>query len=400
MMGETGRTGGRASLGPWISGLGLSAAILPGLTRAKLDDVAMAIALVVAALVAQLPRQRALAILGVAMAGAGYWLLPQNTFPLTIWLIATVVGAGIGLALPAGPVRRSRWTVVAALTGVVVLLIVRDRAGHDAALVVGFAAVAVMGGWTVAMGAGHRRGPRWLALTSAVLALLLTLGSASWVGASTARVTWFGSLYWHGPAAGDRVALTFDDGPNANDTLKVRDILDEYGVKGTFFTVGKALDARPDISRSLLADGMLLADHSYHHDSTSWLDPRYPEIAMTQRAFKQHLGVCPAFFRPPHGTHTPFMAHAAHERGMTVVTWTVSAGDWATTDGHLVAQRILAGVQPGSIILLHDGLDGNVTADRSVLLTALPLILDGLKARGLHPVTLDKLLDKPGYVPC
>src|SRR5207237_7472700 len=116
-------------------------------------------------------------------------------------------------------------------------------------------------------------------------------------------------------------------------------------------------------------------------------------------AFTRNLGVCPAFFRPPHGQHTPFTSHQADERRMTVVTWDVSAGDWATTDGALVAQRVLSKVKPGSIILLHDGLDGLLHADRSVLLTALPIILDGLKARGLHPVTLAELLTEPAYLP-
>ena len=133
----------------------------------------------------------------------------------------------------------------------------------------------------------------------------------------------------------------------------------------------------------------------------SWLDPRYPELDQTQNAFERELGVCPAFYRPPHGSHTPFMAHVVSDRGMTMVTWDVSAGDWATGDEQLVARRILDGVQPGSIILLHDGSDGNIgAADRSVVLRALPIILDGLQQRGLHPVTLDKLLGKPGYVPC
>ena len=70
---------------------------------------------------------------------------------------------------------------------------------------------------------------------------------------------------------GNEVAITFDDGPDATYTLDVRDILDAHGVKATFFTVGKALDARPDISRALLEDGQLLGDHSYHHDYWRWL---------------------------------------------------------------------------------------------------------------------------------
>ena len=67
----------------------------------------------------------------------------------------------------------------------------------------------------------------------------------------------------------------------------MRDILDAHGVKGTFFTVGKALDARPDITRALYDDGQLLGNHSYHHDYWRWLDPRYPELGRTQDAFER-----------------------------------------------------------------------------------------------------------------
>jgi peptidoglycan/xylan/chitin deacetylase (PgdA/CDA1 family) len=223
------------------------------------------------------------------------------------------------------------------------------------------------------------------------------LGLAFWIGANSVRVGWFSPLTWHGSRSRPEVALTFDDGPSAVSTLAVRDILDRYGVKGTFFTVGKALDARPDISRALLDDGQLLGNHSYSHDYLRWLDPGYPELDRTQQAFARDLGVCPTFFRPPHGQRTPLMGRVVHRDRMAMVGWDVSAGDWATTDGALVARRVLAKVHPGSIILLHDGLDGNVSADRSVLLTALPQILDGLRARGLQPVRLDQLLGKPAY---
>jgi len=82
---------------------------------------------------------------------------------------------------------------------------------------------------------------------------------------------------------------------------------------------------------------------------------------------------------------------------MTMVTWDVSAGDFATHDAGLVARRVLDRVRPGAIIDLHDGIDGDLTADRSVLTRALPMIVDGLRARGLRPVRLDVLLDRPGY---
>jgi peptidoglycan/xylan/chitin deacetylase (PgdA/CDA1 family) len=240
---------------------------------------------------------------------------------------------------------------------------------------------------------------RW-AIGVVGVALLVWGGFTVWEGANSPKARWFGSLVSHGPRDGDRVSLTFDDGPNAGATLPIVAILDASGAKGTFFTVGKALDARPDISRAVIERGHLLGNHSYRHDSTSWLDPRYGELRRTQLAFARRLGVCPAFFRPPHGQHTPFMAAVVHRRGMTMVTWDDSAGDWATRDAGVVARRILRKVRPGSIIDLHDGLDGNVTADRSVLVRALPMILDGLAQRHLQPVRLDELLGRRGYVPC
>jgi peptidoglycan/xylan/chitin deacetylase (PgdA/CDA1 family) len=229
------------------------------------------------------------------------------------------------------------------------------------------------------------------------IAVVATLLTGGWIGANSPSHTWLGPIVSHGDRNRPFVALTFDDGPNVHATLEIAHILDSFGAKGTFFTVGKALDARPDISRQLLADGQLLGNHSYHHDQWRWLDPRYPELERTQAAFRRQLGVCPALYRPPHGQHTPFMSYQLARKHMTMVGWDTSASDFATTDGRLVARRILARVRPGSIIVLHDGIDGNLTADRSVLTVALPIILRGLRARGLRAVALDQMLGIRGY---
>lgn len=110
------------------------------------------------------------------------------------------------------------------------------------------------------------------------------------------------------------------------------------------------------------------------------------------------LARAPANFGTYYGTRSPFVTRVVSNRKMKTIGWDVSADDWSATDSELVAHRILAGAQAGSIVLLHDGLDGNLTADRSVLLAALPLILEGLKSRGLSPVGLDQLLQTPAYL--
>jgi len=261
--------------------------------------------------------------------------------------------------------------------------------------VITFVATAVaIGG--IAMAAATLRGRAVVAISA--VGLLLATGLLAWVGANDPTVMWFGHITAHGDRNDARVAITFDDGPDDPFTLAVADILEQHGVKGTFFEVGKAIDARPEIAHALYDRGHLLGNHSYHHDYWRWLDPWYPELQRTQDAFARAVGKCPAFFRPPHGQRTPFMLARASAEGMSTVTWDVSASDWTETDGAVVARHILDRVKPGSIILLHDGLDGNVHADRSVLRTALPLILDGLQQKGLRPVRLDELLGRRGYL--
>jgi peptidoglycan-N-acetylglucosamine deacetylase len=318
------------------------------------------------------------AVLDVALAGCA--------LVLTAWLTrgrGTLTAAfGVAIAVTAG------WLFTQTVE--------RDlRTGL--AVVLGLGAGIVAGSLPLfAAGSDGPRRPRASATVVSVT-VVATLLVGGWIGANSPRETWLGPIVSHGDRNGSFVALTFDDGPNVHASLQVAHILDAFGAKGTFFTVGKALDARPDISRALLADGQLLGDHSYHHDQWRWLDPRYPELERTQSAFRRRLRVCPAFYRPPHGQHTPFMSYQLARKHMTMVGWDTSATDFATTDGRVVARRILDRVRPGSIIVLHDGIDGNLTADRSVLTVALPIILRGLEARGLHAVRLDRLLGIRGY---
>jgi peptidoglycan/xylan/chitin deacetylase (PgdA/CDA1 family) len=204
-----------------------------------------------------------------------------------------------------------------------------------------------------------------------------------WTGANDPQLSWFGAVASRGPR-GDRVAITFDDGPNDTATLAVRDILDQHGSRRRSSSSARRSTRGPTSPARCYEDGMLLGNHSYHHDQWRWLDPRYPSSTHAGRV-RPPARRLPRFYRPPHGQRTPFVSLAVHDRGMTTVTWNVSAGDWATT----IPRWWPAGaarVRPGSIILLHDGLDGRITADRSVVVAALPRILDGLRHAGSAPV--------------
>jgi peptidoglycan/xylan/chitin deacetylase (PgdA/CDA1 family) len=366
------------------------------LTAVVFTVASIALALLCARVTAVLVRRAALVPLGIVATAVACVLLAVTLRGVITLPIAAVLGLGVGISLPDIEGLDRRRVAIGVAAGAAELLVAALIGGR----VGGLWCAAIIGvaiGVVSMFGAAHRKvGRTGVALV--VVAGLLGAGLVAWVGANDPTVQWFGHVITHGDRAQGRVALTFDDGPDDPYTLDVSRILDDHGVKGTFFEVGKAIEARPDITRALLADDQLVGNHSFHHDYWRWLDPRYPELDRTQHAFQQAVGKCPAFFRPPHGQRTPFMLAQVRDAGMHAVTWDVSAQDWVSRDGALVARRIVDRAQPGSIILLHDGLDGNVAADRSVLLTALPLIIDGLRAKGLEPVRLDELLGLPGYL--
>jgi peptidoglycan-N-acetylglucosamine deacetylase len=341
---------------------------------------------------------------GLVLAGVGAllvaivgWVLPQADVSFVTVVLGLGLGVGVGIGGGGLQALRDRATAAGAIVGLGALAVLVALDGPHGTAWAGLlygAAIVV----SAAMGRSVPRSPtRWPVRLVATGAAVLTVGGAMWVGANSPTETWFGSQVSHGRSDRNEVAITFDDGPNDPYTLEIARILDEHDAKGTFFAVGKAVDQRPDVVRALKDDGHLLGNHSYHHDSWRWLDPRYPELERTQRALRRHADVCPKYYRAPHGQHTPFMVRVLDDHGMTMVGWDVSAGDWKTHDAHQVARTVLDDAEPGSIIVLHDGLDGDVTADRSVLVRALPLILDGLERRGLKAVRLDALLDERGY---
>jgi peptidoglycan/xylan/chitin deacetylase (PgdA/CDA1 family) len=350
----------------------------------------------------RLPANRTLAVVGAAVAATSAWLVPQRDDVAVVTITAFLFALGAGMAMdlwsspdPTRPAVRNA-TIAAIVLPFALAFVVSENVLLLLAVLLVIAGTAA----TVFGRLPTRTTGRGRAITFGAVLVATTLIFTGYVGAETPDATWFGGGTVHGPTNTNEVALTFDDGPNIGATRKIMAILDAHGIKGTFFEVGKAIDADPQITRALYDDGQLLGNHSYHHDQWRWLDPGYPELQRTQASFKRAIGTCPVLYRPPHGDRTPFLAQVVRDHHMRMVLWSASAGDWATNDAKLVARRILAGARPGSILLLHDGLDGNPAANREVLVRALPLIIDGLRAKGLTPVRLDQLLGTGSYQTC
>jgi peptidoglycan/xylan/chitin deacetylase (PgdA/CDA1 family) len=224
------------------------------------------------------------------------------------------------------------------------------------------------------------------ALSVATVAALLMPFVAGWNDEGTT----------HGPADSSMIALTFDDGLNGADTENVAEILERYEARGTFFGVAKSLRGDAELAQRLVASGHLLANHSLTHTRADAYDVPYYELSRAQREFATVAHVCPAFYRPPFGAETRFTKSAVRRAGMRTILWNVEVEDWSETDPARLAANVLAKVEPGAIVLLHDGTEGHPGVDRSVLLRALPTILDGLRVRSLRAVRVDELLGVRG----
>jgi len=182
------------------------------------------------------------------------------------------------------------------------------------------------------------------------------------------------------------VALTFDDGPSAN-TRRLLDLLAERDVRATFFLQGDHVVADPEAVRAIHAAGHGLANHTWSHPHLTQLSPGEvdAEIARGADAVSEATGVVTEFFRPPFGDLDDDVLAAVGRHGEAAVLWDVDPADWeADAPAARTVQRVLAGVRPGSVVLMHDWQDSTVEAVGEVV--------DGLRAAGFRFVTVAELL--------
>ena len=192
------------------------------------------------------------------------------------------------------------------------------------------------------------------------------------------------------PAAAGVVALTFDDGPSSLLTAAALDILKSKGARALFCVQGAHAKALPALVRRTLAEGHDLCAHSWTHPHTPTLD----EVRQTGEALAtwreilylsggSATGTPPAFYRFPYGQSVGYSDWWLGRFAMTRLRWddaTVSA-DWGCPGSGAVIDRVMAGVRPGSIILLHDANEVE-RCGVGQLQHYLPVLIDRLRAAG------------------
>ncbi|KAA9148947.1 polysaccharide deacetylase family protein [Amycolatopsis acidicola] len=189
-------------------------------------------------------------------------------------------------------------------------------------------------------------------------------------------------LLRHTANTGKYVALTFDDGPDPAFTPRILDVLAKNNAVATFCMIGTRVRAHPELVRSVLAHGMRLCDHTVNHDED--LARRTPqritaeiEGCWSDLQVAADADVAVGYFRAPGGAWSQPMREAAARAGMKPLAWSVDPRDWATPGTQQIAAAVRQNVQPGSVILFHDG-----GGDRAQTVEALGILLPWLAGQG------------------
>jgi cellulose synthase/poly-beta-1,6-N-acetylglucosamine synthase-like glycosyltransferase/peptidoglycan/xylan/chitin deacetylase (PgdA/CDA1 family) len=205
----------------------------------------------------------------------------------------------------------------------------------------------------------------------------------------------------------NKVAITFDDGPDPEWTPKILDVLKKKQATATFFLIGIQADKFSGLVKRIYREGNTIGNHTFTHPDVSNISTAYMkvELNLTERLFASLVGVRTTLMRPPYAIdEEPDTADQVRpleipqEMGYITVGNRIDPNDWSgNPSAEKISAYVLSHLPPcrqedlrcGNIVLLHDG-GGN----REETVRALPTIIDGIRARGYEIAPVYELLGK------
>lgn len=182
------------------------------------------------------------------------------------------------------------------------------------------------------------------------------------------------------------VALTFDDGPVAH-TAEVLKLLRERGARASFFVTAGNAKRHSSLVRRMAP--MTVGNHTVSHRELDKLSYEQvtDELARTNEVISSLTGSSPRWMRPPYGAINDTVVKAAARQGLAVAMWDVDTLDWKYKDPQRTCRIAVEESKAGSIVLMHD--------IHATTVDAVACIVDGLRKKGLEPVSLDELVKTP-----
>lgn len=184
-----------------------------------------------------------------------------------------------------------------------------------------------------------------------------------------------------------RVALTFDDGPHPQNTLKILDILNRYNAKATFFMLGQNVERSNGIPKKVIEQGSEIGTHTWDHKNLNKLSKEevQNEINSSCDKIKEFSGTEVKYFRPPYGNANTQVGDIAKMNNKYIILWNIDTEDWKSKNAEMVANHVLDNVKDGDIVLMHDIYLTTVEACEK--------IVEELTNRGYRLVTISELFE-------
>ncbi|MBQ1252063.1 MAG: polysaccharide deacetylase family protein [Firmicutes bacterium] len=182
------------------------------------------------------------------------------------------------------------------------------------------------------------------------------------------------------------IALSFDASWGAEHTEELLNILEEHDVKTTFFLVDLWIEEYPDLVRTIDEKGHEIGLHSHTHPRFTELttEQMEKELSANQEAIAALTDKRATLFRPPYGDYNDTVIATASAMGLTTVQWSVDSLDWQGLDADAITDRVMDGVAPGAIVLMHN--NGEHTAE------ALKQLITKILKKGYTIVPVGELL--------
>lgn len=208
-----------------------------------------------------------------------------------------------------------------------------------------------------------------------------------------------GEIVWEVKTDQPLIALTFDDGPDPDQTPGILELLSRYNAKSTFFVVGKRVLKYPEIAKRTVAEGHELANHTYNH---VYFKPSTPvgeiqrQLTLTEEAIEKVTNHRSVLFRPPGGMYNDTLVKVANDAGLKPILWSWHQDtlDWKLPGVTRITNKVLRNARNGDIVLFHDHVHPSSQTKQ-----ALEVILPELQRRGYRFVTVSELLKYAGTQP-
>ena len=216
-------------------------------------------------------------------------------------------------------------------------------------------------------------------------------------GIKNIRSQFFGKVFFRISKKSNRIALTFDDGPDPNLTPDILNTLKKHNIKATFFVIANQAEQYVDIVKQCFDQGHTIACHDLNHSVFSnfrTTKPLLRDIGKAQHIIERIIGKKPLLYRPPVGLMNPHIPKVLNKLNMHCIGWSKSAKEAGNRRLSKINQiNTLAG--PGEVILLHDTLHN--PEYKQEILNQIEKLCRSIKDQNLKAVSIDELFDIQAY---